>query len=161
MQVVIDVDPRVHVTERRAESGNSLEWSIRVGASLVREFHQHSWTVACTAGMQPIGGGSAGIKPILDGLAVLDPSEARNFGDRLTGVDSRHTMRIVVTTGRRMKELQASNAELARSTRFVVLQSQEQAEYAGAWMHINCEADVPRQLQTQWERLCHDAWSAA
>ena len=159
VEIVIDTDLRVHQT---LSDHGSLEWAIRVGASLVREFHEHGWSVIHSTDLN--GGyssqGAFCIQSAFDRLAMLQPGTVEGFKD-LYSEDSRpNKMKIVVTTSDRMDELKQLES-LESNLRFVVLQTGERHAGENAWLTIDCTHDVPSQLQTQWERLCHESWSAA
>jgi len=160
VEVSIDTDPRIH----QFQSGNgSFEWSIRVGASLIKEFHEHGWSVRYTTERHsPTSTALAmGIQSTFDNLAVLQPVVGDDFEERCgLGSQSKHILRIVVTTSERMAEIECQNG-ISAGTRFVVLQTTPTSRNEDSWLTIDCEQDIPTQLQTQWERLCHESWSAA
>ncbi|MDB4863271.1 DUF58 domain-containing protein [Pirellulaceae bacterium] len=160
VEVSIDTDPRIH----QLQSGNgSFEWCIRVGASLIKEFHEHGWSVTYTTERHsPTPTALAmGIQSTFDNLAVLQPVVGDDFEERCgLGSQSKHILRIVVTTSERMAEIERQNG-ISAGTRFVVLQTTPTSRNEDSWLTIDCEQDIPTQLQTQWERLCHESWSAA
>ena len=160
VEVSIDTDPRVH----QFQSGNgSFEWVIRVGASLIKEFHEHGWSVTYTTEtLSPNPTALAmGIQSTFDNLAMLQPIECSDFGERCGfGFQSKNILRIIVTTSARMLELENLGGTPA-GTRFVVLKTTPTNHNEDSWLTIDCKNDIPTQLQTQWERLCHDSWSAA
>lgn len=160
VEVSIDTDPRIH----QLQSGNgSFEWCIRVGASLIKEFHEHGWSVTYTTERHsPTPTALAmGIQSTFDNLAVLQPVVGDDFEERCgLGSQSKHILRIVVTTSERMAEIERQNG-ISAGTRFVVLQTTPTSLNEDSWLTIDCEQDIPTQLQTQWERLCHESWSAA
>ena len=160
VEVSIDTDPRIH----QFQSGNgSFEWCIRVGASLIKEFHEHGWSVTYTTERHsPTPTALAmGIQSTFDNLAVLQPVVGDDFEERCgLGSQSKHILRIVVTTSERMAEIECHNG-ISAGTRFVVLQTTPTSRNEDSWLTIDCEQDIPTQLQTQWERLCHESWSAA
>jgi uncharacterized protein (DUF58 family) len=160
VEVSIDTDPRIH----QFQSGNgSFEWCIRVGASLIKEFHEHGWSVTYTTERHsPTPTALAmGIQSTFDNLAVLQPVVGDDFEERCgLGSQSKHILRIVVTTSERMAEIECQNG-ISAGTRFVVLQTTPRSRNEDSWLTIDCEQDIPTQLQTQWERLCHESWSAA
>ena len=134
-----------------------------MGASLIKEFHQHGWSVTYTTGANsPVPTASAmGIQSTFDNLAMLQPIECHDFSERCGfGFQSKPVLRIVVTTSARMSELENLDG-IPAGTRFVVLQTTPTNRVEGSWITIDCEHDIPPQLQAQWERLCHDSWSAA
>ena len=160
VEVSIDTDPRIH----QFQSGNgSFERCIRVGASLIKEFHEHGWSVTYTTERHsPTPTALAmGIQSTFDNLAVLQPVVGDDFEERCgLGSQSKHILRIVVTTSERMAEIECHNG-ISAGTRFVVLQTTPTSFNEDSWLTIDCGQDIPKQLQTQWERLCHESWSAA
>ena len=157
--MVIDTDPTIH--EDCAQS-NSLEWGIRVGASLIREFHQHGWNVTCTVQPQKhtnVGPQRSRLESTLDRLATLVPDETTIPIESLVNGKAKPTFRIIVTTAARMEQV-SSQSDLGSATRFVVLDTQSTEEHRSAWLNINCNEDVASQLRKEWERRCHDTWSA-
>ena len=159
IEVVIDTDPTIH--EDCAQS-NSLEWGIRVGASLIREFHQHGWNVTCTVQPQKhtnVGPQRSRLESTLDRLATLVPDETTIPIESLVNGKAKPTFRIIVTTAARMEQV-SSQSDLGSATRFVVLDTQSTGEHRSAWLNINCNEDVASQLRKEWERRCHDTWSA-
>lgn len=159
VEVTIDTDPHIHPSHK---GDGSFEWAIRVGASLIREFHEHGWNVRYSTDR---GGGRSttnamGIQSTFDNLAVIEPKACDDFGQHFVGFPAHNTLRVVVTTSARMKELQTRD-DIDLGIRFVVLQTDETKAERDSWLAIDCSQDIPAQLQAQWERLCHDTWSAA
>jgi uncharacterized protein (DUF58 family) len=100
VRVTMDVDPTVHRGDR---IDGSLEWTIRVGASICQEFLAHSSRVECVVGDRRIVAepGPNGLKRLLDALAKFSPEsqasksllpsgeKARKRGDAANRYDSR------------------------------------------------------------------------
>lgn len=156
VNVAIDTDPQIHFSIGQE---NSLEWTVRIAASLIREFHEHGWIVTCSPSADGLHQGQRStIESIFDHLAVLQPSNADTPNGLNDSVDTRHQLRIVITTALRMEQLsEPHNAPV--STRFVVLSHEPTVQACSSWMDIDCRQDIPNQLDKQWERLCHDTWS--
>ncbi len=158
VEVIIDTDPRNHQFNN---ADSSFEWNIRVGASLIRQFHEHGWSVTYRTDSNSLRttANTLSLKSTFDNLAMLQPVECNNFGQYHSEPNTRNKMRIAVTTSVRMAKLQQLN-EIDHGTKFVVLQTNDSAIGTNSWLTINCNQDIPLQLQKQWERLCHDTWSA-
>ncbi len=157
VNVTIDTDPRIH-----SPSGmvNSLEWAIRVSASLIREFHEHGWSVTCSTRKNNTSFEQRpGLESTFDSLALLEPVKCENFSELYANTDVRQTFRFVVTTAARMEQLQSTDG-LPSNTRFVVFSTEQTNRTAKPWLEIDCNHSIPGQLQKHWERLCHDTWSA-
>ena len=157
MNVTIDTDPRIHSPRGTV---NSLEWAIRVSASLVREFHEHGWSVTCSTRKKNTSFEQRpGLESTFDSLALLEPVQCENVSELYANTDARQTFRFVVTTAARMEQLQSTDG-LPSNTRFVVFSTEQTNRTAKPWLEIDCNHSIPGQLQKHWERLCHDTWSA-
>lgn len=125
VRVYLDIDPEVHFGDG---PHGSLEWAIRVAASICREFHAHHFHVSCLWGNRivTVPDHVAGIKPILDELAKFRPESAETVRLRLP--ESRWSaadcslIEYVVTTGERVRELNGTAGRGASaSRRWIVL----------------------------------------
>ena len=158
VNVAIDTDPRIHF---QRDQVSSLEWAIRVAASLIREFHEHGWSVTCSTHKSDTRKSRrSGIESTFDNLALLEPVEHEDSSELYGSTDTRQKLRVVLTTAARMEQLQHA-CDVPTNTRFVVLLTEETTTTGNSWLEIDCSQDIPRQLQKQWERLCHDTWSAS
>lgn len=159
VEVVIDTDIHVHQT---LNQDSSLEWAIRVGASLIKEFHEHGWNVSYLADKKATGTtiNRESLKSTFDALAMIQPAESDDIFQRYAGLNSHKVMRVIITTSKRMAQLPALDT-IQSGTQFVVLQNNGALPREDSWLTIDCKKDIPAQLQTQWERLCHDTESRA
>lgn len=68
VRVTVDLDPEIHFGTGR---GASLEWALRIAASICQEFHGHHYHVRCLLGRQVVNVPDQmnGIGPILDAMA--------------------------------------------------------------------------------------------
>lgn len=176
VRVTMDVDPNVHRGDR---IDGSLEWTVRVGASICQEFLAHSSHVECVIGDRRIvvEPGPNGLKRLLDALARFSPEEdSDSVGASLSLPEG--ALSIVVTTDRGAGRFRNGNGGTEQS-RFVLLnaaafESQMLGKDDGSaewhldgtsgrkvWMTINNADDVSGQLRRAWERFCHDDWCAA
>jgi uncharacterized protein (DUF58 family) len=177
VRVTIDVDPGVHRGDR---IDGSLEWAIRVGASICQEFLAHSSRVECVVGNRRIIAepGPAGLRRILDALAKLSPAtDTDAVGGSVSVPDG--ALSIVVTTDRGAGRFRSGSGGM-EPWKYVLLNAAAfQRQIPGAddrlaerhssggvsgrkvWMTIDDAGDVPGQLRRAWERVCHDDWCAA
>ncbi len=180
MRVVADVDPALH---RGKGENSSLEWAIRIAASLCEGLTAHGVRVECQIGQQTCLSVSdaTGLAKVFDALAYVGHSEsgpsARQSSQRRP---SRQSLGIVITTDlglpRWLEEMGSRAA--AGERRFVVLEARA-FEPAGngttsnqtrrhspghcsqqGMVVIDRPDDVPGQFRQQWEGLCHAAWIA-
>lgn len=133
VRVTIDIDPEVHFGHGNQ---SSLEWAMRVAASICREFHAHHFHVSCVWGGQVVSAPDhqIGIKPILDGMSRF---ERPTIGEsRLALSDNRQKpgastqLEYVITTMKRQREFLAGENGKGhqRSRNWIVLRGTESAQ---------------------------------
>lgn len=165
IQLVLDIDPRVHVG-RGSES--TREWSIRIVASFARGWLEDGAQVGVAwAGCDiPPASGPAQLHRILDALAgmhdevdiplseVLACPRCRGFRDGL---------QVIVTTDRTHAHGGCSACE-AEDQRWVVLKSSAFADAPGnatcghcptPWLLIESADTIPEQLRGGWREARH------
>ncbi len=180
VRIRVETDPSVHAGRG---PGSSLEWALRVGASLCEAFHAHGTHVELRVGaLQWIPApGALGMQRVLDALARFDPCRgaARSPGDvgegeavvcraaqpnRATASDAA-SLRLVVTTDRALAG--RVGAPAARHVQWIVLraagfdaETDEPSPPLPSWCQpaslLDSSAQAARQLRRDWERMSHD-----
>jgi len=170
--IVIDTAGNIHSGHA---AGSSLEWCLRVGASLCRCFHQHHTTVRCYFGNYAfvIPPGSGDLSKIFDALAALpvngEPIPGACPGTGPSRAMSPGSLAIVVTTDQGLSAWNAGRT--ARRHKFIVVRTavEERLECQGgagvpagaAAIVLDLHSQLPLQLQNQWRSLCHATWCGA
>jgi uncharacterized protein (DUF58 family) len=179
MCVVVDVDPAVHVGD---DENSSLEWAVRIAASLCEGLHAQGVRVDCQIGQQAslCASDAASLAKVFDALACVGHTASMPpTGRRSRGRDSRQCLEILITTDRGLPRwTESRGSHSASMRRFVVLKSEAfgkpvegaesrmtKCQSPGRHSHremviIDGLDDVPGQFRTQWEELCHAAWIA-
>ena len=156
------------VLDQNAFSSNETawDWSLRVVASLCREFHSHACelTYELNGERRFVSPGIAGLHRLFDRLAAFQPGVQSNRTAARTETDAMDRLTILVTSAKRWQSLAGhDDRRLQRADlRAVVLD--EGASGAGAmreraWIALGLAGEPSRQLQQQWERQCHDDWA--
>ena len=159
------------LTTRLAVGGHVRRWryaalshtpTLRHIARMATHTHPCALNAYCTVQPQKhtnVGPQRSRLESTLDRLATLVPDEATIPIESLVNGKAKPTFRIIVTTAARMEQV-SSQSDLGSATRFVVLDTQSMGEHRSAWLNINCNEDIASQLRKEWERRCHDTWSA-
>ncbi|MBB76910.1 MAG: hypothetical protein CMJ75_20590 [Planctomycetaceae bacterium] len=156
------------VLDQNAFAGNekALDWSLRVVASLCREFHSHACDVACELNGERrfVAPGIADLHRLFDRLAAFQPDVHCNRGVARTESDVVDRLTILVTSAERWQGLAGRHdRRLPRvDLRAVVLDERINGAAAvreKAWIALALRDEPARQLQQQWERQCHDDWT--
>jgi len=167
IRIVVDLDPAVH-----AGSGpnGTLEWSIRLAASVGQIYHQQHAAVECHLGhkLVRVSGGEIGWKRFLDELAQI-PREGVASERPLPTCSHRRkhheVLEVVVTTDRGLKrqpELQhpcgRQRCVILQTSAFLPASQSASVELCAAhhWVLIDSPHDIPAQFQRKWRRLCHE-----
>jgi uncharacterized protein (DUF58 family) len=146
------------------------EWLIRIGASLIRTFLSHQWSVTCEVGNQKLSAepGRLGLERVFDSLALFQWEESRlaseheslkpSCSDRYGR--SPNALEIVIATDAQWQE--AGPQRDASGSRWVILDNDaaDSAIYdasSGVWMRLRLDDSVWPQLKREWERLCHES----
>lgn len=165
VRVVVDLDPTIHAG---AGTSGTLEWAIRLGASVAKIYHQQHAAVECHLGptIFRIASGEVGWKRFLDELARL-PRDGITSKDPLQTCSHRQheILEVVVTTDRRL-EVQPALQHPCGRQRLVILTA---AAFeltpsvrplrlcpAHHWLVIESSDDVTGQFQRGWRRLCYE-----
>jgi uncharacterized protein (DUF58 family) len=171
VRLTIDLYQRHH----SISSAESLEWAIRVGASLCQEFHAHHFRVECVFGDRRLSVASpSGLSRLFDELARWSPDRSDSLAlPAAAPGKASEALEVVVTTDRGAERFRENRVERT-NTRYrqkratdpllVILEATGVggADRRGdAWMRLETKSDIRQQLQHQWERLCHDTWRAA
>jgi uncharacterized protein (DUF58 family) len=168
VQLVLDADPAVH---RGAGPGSSLEWAIRIVASLAEGWLAQGVQIEMVLGgaALPAVAGTAHLHRIFDALArlsggpgvplarMLEAPVCRNLSERL---------QVIVTTDPALRAL--SDALLrVEGRRFVVLDAESFVGHAAAngdkqrrpaaWLWIDGPERVPYLLRHGWKEAVHGA----
>ncbi len=165
VRIVIDLNPAVH---RGRGAHGTMEWAIRLGASIAKIYHQQHAIVECHLGstVHRISGGEVGWKRFLDELARL-PREGLVSDDPLeTCSHRRHEiLEVVVTTDRRL-DIQPKLQHPCGRQRLVVMTAatvkpeipHKPLSFCAAhhWLVIESSDDIAGQFQRGWRRLCHE-----
>ena len=169
VRVTIDTRTAFH---RGSITRGSLEWSIRIGATLCRQFHAHNSRVECMFGTRCLvaEAGPAGIQRLLDCLARLEPEPSDSKAPLRLTASNANLLSILVTTDRGVDRLHQNGS--ANSTRLVILHTdgfeaadREQpfpspitTSSQPSWIEIPGPHQAAGALRSQWERICHDVW---
>jgi uncharacterized protein (DUF58 family) len=185
VRIRVDTDPSVH-SGRGA--GSSLEWSLRVGASLCEAFQAHDAQVELIVGSLHVtpAPGAQGMQRVLDALARFDPCrdalgpagdawEAHVAARRATrsnwaAAGDPASLQLVVTTDRALARRVRAPAA-AGHPRWVILRvtgfdvaATEPSPPLPAWCQPSILLDngvqAARHLRHGWERMSHDEWKA-
>jgi uncharacterized protein (DUF58 family) len=180
VRVLVDTDLASHFGTGTA---HSLEWCIRIAASLCQGFVEHLVPVELEIGPRRhrIIPGEAGLRGGLDLLAryqaqattaanvAADRSDAAVHGTccRRKGTLANGTRTIVVTTDlgwRRTPESRSRLRELyvvlAQEGADLAWTSAEQESNSEPWMLVRWNETVLSQLQQQWEKVSNEGWFA-
>ncbi|RUL81321.1 DUF58 domain-containing protein [Tautonia sociabilis] len=169
VQVVLDLDPASHVG---SGADGSLEWAIRVAASLLDDWIGQGADAELVVGDRSIAakGGTVASRraAVLDAVARLDPTGAPPLSDVLDGPACRRFargLRVVVCTDRARVGPSGRPGEPA--ARFVVLAStafDEGGTTGGTiapswpirpWIAIDDPRRVPEQVRGRWKEAAH------
>ena len=180
VRIVIDTDVDIHFGTGTA---HSLEWCIRIAASLCQGFVEHLVPVELVIGnrRQMIVPGESGLRRGLDLLARFRPqadasadlSEAvalraggpgERRGDRRSSTGSRT---VVVTTDRGWQGVPEPR-QRTRELHVVLTRDDWEGEQAilcpdrsgGPWMTLRSGDTVLAQLHQQWEKVSNEGWFA-
>lgn len=93
IRVVFDSDPKLH---RGEGSDSTLEWAIRIAASVCEAYHRENAHVECCFGHEsiPLSHGPQGWKRFLDALSRWQPCHTSHVGDCGHEHDAAHCQRI-------------------------------------------------------------------
>ena len=176
--VLVVLDSQAFGASGAVMERHAWDWSLRVLASLCREFHGHACDLACELNGErfAVPSSTAGLHCLFDRLAYFEPKESA------TSTDLRHTIRvesndrltIMVTSNRSWQDSRSLNERWRRASgvRSVVLDPEPaaaedrydsgEAVLGGSvrpWMSLTLGEDPAKQLRQQWERRCHDDWA--
>ena len=167
VRVTIDTRTAFH---RGSMTQGTLEWAIRIGATMCRQFHAHNSRVECMLGPRRLVAepGPAGIQRLLDCLARLQPEPADDDATLHLTTSNADLLSILVTTDRGIDRL---GQQVSDSTRLVVLRTagfetehdlrgaiQPMTHSESAWIEIADPQQAAGAFRSQWERICHDVW---
>lgn len=159
-----------------AESDEAAwDCSLRVVASLCREFHAHACELTCELNGERhlVQQGTAGLHRLLDRLAAFRPEDpADGAAQRLTA-NLHDPPTILVTSAARWRSLETrvDRPRQKPRVRAVVIDDgsamlspgverrEGQPSASRAWIALTLAGEPARQLQQQWERQCHADWA--
>ena len=167
VRVTIDTRPAFH---RGSVTQGTLEWAIRIGATVCRQFHAHNSRVECILGGRCLVAepGPVGIQRLLDSLARFEPEAADRNGALRLPASNAGLLSILVTTDLGLERF-GQNRSFS-SSRVVVLRTAgfEGADERrlglrsvapqGSWIVIDDLDQAASAFRSQWERTCHDVW---
>jgi uncharacterized protein (DUF58 family) len=175
VRVIFDVDAAAHT---HACATDSLEWVVRVGASIIQQFHAHGASIRADIGDSKvlIEPDSRGLKRVFDALAVWSPKESTVNASPVSPGQTAETLIVAITTGAGFEQARrqlANGGELY----LIVLEFEGDAGADSAsrlpgasdrvdgsatnarCLQLNGHADIFAKLFKGWERVCHDSWS--
>ena len=182
VRILVDASRKAHVGDG---PDGSMEWSIRVGASLVEEFHGHHYSVqflldCLTVSVAP---GPHGLHRLLDQLARFTPSRSVSAGTPSSHANAPHVsggrhrsqaddelLTIVVATDRAAELTERYRCGNGRAHLVLLRTAAGGGEVYGTaaatardgpWIVLDDLPLIPSQLRREWERACHDGWNAA
>ena len=164
IQIVLDVNPDSHVGDG---PDGSLEWAIRVAASMAKDWLEAGAVVGLVhgGGEIPPMGGTTHTTRILDSLARVTPTPKVNLGDLLACPKCRsfrEGVQVIVTTGKGMAPSHCGHCRDAHQ-RWVVLghngfTDDPQGDVirpTGTWLWLDSPDRVPARLRSGWEEAVH------
>ncbi|MDB5391029.1 MAG: hypothetical protein JWM11_6675 [Planctomycetaceae bacterium] len=167
VRIVVDLESAMHVG-RGASS--TLEWTIRLAASVAEIYHQQHAAVECYLGPKliRIPNGDAGWKRFLDELARF-PDHGLNTELPMPTCSHQRkhhdVLEVIITTDLRLTRQPGLNHPCGRQ-RCVVLQTSAFQPQplpqvvklcpAHHWVLIDSLDDVAGQFRRKWRRLCHE-----
>lgn len=169
VRVTIDTNGKIH---RGSSTQGSLEWAIRLGATLSLQFHAHNSRVECVVEGQRLIAepGPLGIQRLLDGLARYVPGDAGRETSNRKLTPNAGMLSILVTTdlglecfarnvstgGIKLVVLNAAGFDEIEGNSFHFPETGYST--AGAWIQIGNSEHAAADFRRQWERICHDVW---
>ncbi len=165
VRIVIDTNEDIH---NGNGSDGSLEWTIRIAASICQTFHAHNCAVEYCLGPERYFAepGPMGLRRMLDRFARFDPlafkSIVQKNGNGNGHRAASHTLPFVVTTEAGIPQWNMAR-EATTNQRMIVLRPGELDESAvlpneRAWISIDQANNIPRQLRQRWEASCQKGW---
>ena len=160
--VLVVLDRRAF--EAEANGQDAWDWSLRVVASLCREFHRHACDVTCELNGQRFVAppSTVGLHRLFDRLAAFQPEAATSSDEEPSRADASDALTIFVTSAARWRDARKERGWRRRaSVRAVVLDADDEPpiDAPRPWIRLQLAGDPLRQLQQQWERRCHDDWA--
>ena len=164
--VTVDADPTIHAG---GGPGSTLEWSIRIAASVAESLLQQGTRVRLRVGerMLEAASGNDGSRRLLDFLARFDALDVPPSLSRL-GIADRGTrpadgeFAIEVTTN--LRESSAHRKGTHRITLNVFgfadreHDAQISSDWIKSWIDIDSASDVPAQLKRRWRQRSKEVW---
>ncbi len=169
VRVVFDSDPAVH--EGKGSDG-SLEWSIRIAASVCAAYQRHNARVECCFGHEtlPVAAGAEGLRRFLDELSRFQP--CRHDGKECQHEHATHDCRrihhhncgvfqITVTTDRGTVS-RTEHRHVHGDQLWIVLNSQRHSDrepwapaaLSGRLMTLAWRTDPRESFRTGWRNIC-------
>jgi uncharacterized protein (DUF58 family) len=168
VRIVFDSDPALH---EPLAGDSSLDWSIRIAASIAVAYHRERAAVECCFGHETLvlNQGTAGLTRFLDQLASFEPCPAGHPADCQHEHDEHHCHRIhhrhcgifqVTITTLRGLQLRTEHRHVHGDQLWVVLTPAEQQQQRrpggrGRTLWVQDASDPLIAFQHAWERLCH------
>ncbi|MEO1992228.1 MAG: DUF58 domain-containing protein [Pirellulales bacterium] len=165
VRIVFERNPDLHET---IAGESSLEWSIRIAASIAMAYHREQAVVECCIGKEIIrlSQGTVGQKQFLDRLATLEPRDNiatanhHNHHHDRTGRSS-GMFQINITSLRGLKQLSDQRPSVSDQL-WIVLTSTADSDdpsrhpfCGGRTLWIRDDDDPLVAFQKSWEHLCH------
>lgn len=166
VRIVFDSNPAVH---EPIAGDSSLNWSLRIAASIATAYHREQASVECCFGHETlvVAPGSAGLRQFLDRLASFEPCSAGHPEDCQHEHDETHCRRIhhrhcgifqvTITTCRGLRR-RTEHRHVHGDQLWVVLAAADEAERPagrGRTLWVQDARDPLIAFQHAWEQRCH------
>ena len=166
VRIVFDSNPAVH---EPIAGDSSLDWSLRIAASIATAYHREQASVECCFGHETLvlNQGTAGLTRFLDQLAGFEPCPAGHPADCQHEHDEHHCHRIhhrhcgifqvTITTCRGLQR-RTEHRHVHGDQLWVVLipaEQQRRPAVKGRTLWVQDASDPLIAFQHAWERLCH------
>ncbi|MFO1021243.1 MAG: DUF58 domain-containing protein [Planctomycetales bacterium] len=166
IRLVLDVHRDVHVC---GGEGGTLEWGIRIAASIADCYVRQHAQVECLIGDRTMLISDAGGSWVrfMDELAKIPRNGTACRESKLQGVNPRRKtegLTFIITTDRRL-EIQPELAHPGIQQRVVLMQgsawrderpAKQSVCAAHHWLLLNDPTDVAGEFRSKWRRMCHE-----
>lgn len=175
IRIVVDTDSASH---SRPHAQGSLEWSLRLAATLCEAYHAQHARVECVLGSQElvVESGEAGLRRFLDRLAEWAPEEADGAVTpvrRTRPAPRRDLMQLHLTTddGLIRREglrhpREATRCIVLKRSAFEPVSASDRVHQPGdepvalcpmhSWVVVDHPSSAVTQFRSQWRRMCRE-----
>jgi uncharacterized protein (DUF58 family) len=166
IRVVFDSDPHLH---RGVGSEGTLEWSIRIAASVCAAYHRENAQIECCFGHEtiPLRPGSQGMKAFLDALAKWRPCDHEHASHQCRRIHHHNcgVFQLTITTDLGL-EHRTEHRHVHGDQRLIVLKTEafdQSCKFCGGEHHplnrlsivLDRPDDVVTDFRRKWRQVCH------